>query len=222
MKGLKMMKPNFLLEDDVREELDWDPALDDSQILLKAHDGFVTLSGTVDTYAELLRATEDTWKVGGVTGVDNELLVGLVGEAIADAELTANCMASLDGDRFVPHGAVSATVVDGFVTLRGRVRNHIQRLAAEHAVGRVFGVLGVTNEISISSDPVPSDVADRINKAFARKAILSSSAINVSNEGDTIYLDGTTDSYAAMREAVDTAWEAPGVSDVVNHVAVVA
>ena len=108
------------------------------------------------------------------------------------------------------------------MTLRGRVRNPIQRLAAEHAVSRVFGVLGVTNEISISSDPVPSDVADRINKAFARKAILSNSAINVSNEGDTIYLDGTTDSGAAMREAVDTAWEAPGVSDVVNHVAVIA
>lgn len=217
-----MHKPNFLLEDDVREELDWDPALDDSRILLKADDGTVTLSGTVNTYAELLEATEDTWKVGGVTGVDNELLVGLVGEAITDAELAAECTASLDADRFVPHGAVNATVVDGYVTLRGRVRNHVQRLAADHAASAVFGVLGVTNEISISSDPVPSDVANRINKAFARKAILSNSAINVSNEGGTIYLDGTTDSFAAMREALDTAWEAPGVTDVVNHVAVVA
>ena len=40
-----MHKPNRLLESDVKEELDWDPMLDDSRIVVKADDGRVILSG---------------------------------------------------------------------------------------------------------------------------------------------------------------------------------
>lgn len=215
-----MKKPNFVVEDDIREELLSDQALDQSRIFLKAHDGEVTLSGTVDTYPELLRASDDAWKVGGVTRVDNELLVGPIGEAIADAQVERDCTQALDADRVVPHGAVTVSVTNGFVTLRGQVRSHFQRLAAEHAVGQVFGVLGVSDDIAISPEPIPSDVANRINKALARKAVLANSVIEVSNEGHTIYLDGTTDSSAAKREAEETAWAAPGVTDVFDRLVI--
>jgi osmotically-inducible protein OsmY len=215
-----MHKPNNLLEADVREELEWDPYLNDTRVLIKAHDGEVTLTGTVDTYADLLEATDDTWAVGGVVAVDNELLVGLVGAAITDADLALSCANALDADRFVPQGSVTAEVVDGWVTLTGQVRRHFQRLAAKHAVGRVPGVLGITDEITISGDPIPSDVADRINKAFGRKAILDGSVIKVSNVDHTIYLDGTVSSGAAKREADSTAWSAPGVYEVVDGLTV--
>ena len=216
-----MKKPNVLLENDVRDELVSDPALDQSRITLQAHDGAVTLTGTVDTYAELLRAAADTKKVKGVTSVDNDILVGPIGRAMADADLAAQSTTALDADRFVPHGAVSVTVVDGYATLHGRVRNHFERVAAEHAVGQVFGILGVSNEITMSRDPIPSDIADRINKALGRKAILSNSVINVSNDGHIIYLDGTTDSFAAAQEAENTVWEAPGVTDLVDRLVII-
>jgi osmotically-inducible protein OsmY len=216
-----MHKPNNLLEEDVREELEWDPYLNDSRIVVKAHDGEVTLTGTVDTYSDLLEATDDTWTVGGVVSVDNELLVGLVGAAITDVDVALACDAALDADRFVPHGSVAATVVDGWVTLTGQVRRHFQRLAAKHAVGRVSGVLGITDEIAISGDPIPSDVADRINKAFERNAILDSSLIDVSNLDHTIYLDGTVTSGTAKREAENSAWAAPGVYEVVNRLVII-
>ncbi len=51
---------------------------------------------------------------------------------------------------------------------------------------------GITDDIDVSGDPIPSDVADRVNKALARKAILSDSDIRVTNNGSTIYLDGMT------------------------------
>lgn len=86
-----MHKPNNLLEDDVREELMWDPYINDSRIIVKAHDGEVTLTGTVETYSDLLEATDDTWAVGGVVAVDNELLVGLIGDAITDADMALRC-----------------------------------------------------------------------------------------------------------------------------------
>lgn len=215
-----MHKPNNLLESDVKASLDWDPGLDDSRIVVSADDGRVTLSGSVPTYYEEVLATEDAWTVGGVKALDDNLLVGLLGDAIADADIAADSMAALDGDRLVPQGSVTPTVLEGMVTLRGDVRHHYQRRAAELAVSRVDGVLDVDNLISISSDPIPSDVADRINKAFQRSAIIDDSLITVTNDGHTINLDGTVGSYAAMHQAEDTAWAAPGVTQVVDRLVI--
>ena len=216
-----MHKSNHALESDVKEELEWDPAVDDTRILVKANDGQVTLSGAVPTYYESVLAEDDAFSIGGVTLVNNQLMVGLVGEAIADGDIADNCMAALDKDKLVPHGAVGVVVDDGWVTLSGEVRRHFQRRAAVHAVRRVAGVLGVTDNIVLSSEPIPSDVADRINRAFKRNAIIDDSLIEVSNVDHTVYLDGTVSSWYAMDEAVDTAWEAPGVRDVENRLVIV-
>ena len=47
-----MHKPNNLLEEDVKEELEWDPMVDDGRIIVKANDGQITLSGAVPSYYE--------------------------------------------------------------------------------------------------------------------------------------------------------------------------
>jgi len=216
-----MHKPNNLLESDVKSELDWDPALDSAQVIVKADEGVVILTGAVPSYYDSLVASDDAWSVGGVKAVDNELLVGFAGEAIADADVAADCVAALDGNRLVPAGAVSVAVFDGWVTLSGTLRRHFQRQAATHSVSRVAGVRGVTDNIVLAGDPVPSDVAERINEAFRRNAIIDDSLIEVSSSGHTIYLDGSTSSWASMDEAVDTAWQAPGVTEVVNRLVII-
>jgi osmotically-inducible protein OsmY len=211
-----MHKPNDILEFDIRDTLDWDPTVEDLRIEVKADHGHVTLTGSVPSYYDKVRAAEDALSVGGVRTLDNEILVGPAGEAINDVQLEQACRNALDNDRMVPKGAVTPTVSGGYVQLRGHVRNHFQREAAEFAVGRVDGVLGIENLTAISPEPIPTDVAERINKAFKRSAIVDDSKINITNEGHTVYLTGTVGSYAAMREALDTAWQAPGVDNVVN------
>jgi osmotically-inducible protein OsmY len=216
-----MHKPNDLLERDVREELGWDPDLNDSRIVVKADDGRITLSGAVDTFADVEKASDDAKTVSGVKAIDNELLVGLAGAAITDGEIAAKCSSALDNDRLVPHGAVSAGVIDGVVDLTGEVRHHFQRKAAEHAVGRVPGVLDVIDRISLTDEPIPSDVAERINRAFDRSAVIDGSRIKVSNVGHTIYLDGVVGSWTALDAALDCAWQAPGVKEVVNRIVMI-
>jgi len=169
----------------------------------------------------MTRATDDARAVGGVTAVDNELLIGLLGEAMADADIAGACADALDRDKFVPKGSVTADVLNGFVTLNGQVRRHFQRQAAEHAVSRVDGVVGIDNAIALSSEPIPSDVADRIQKAFKRNAIIDETTIKVSNEGHTIALDGVVRTWAARQAAEDTAWDAPGVENVVDNLMVI-
>ena len=215
-----MHKPNHLLELDVKDELDWDPLVDDNRIVVNADDGHVTLSGTVPSFYESTRAVDDTWTVGGVREVDNQLLVGMLGGAVDDVKITEASMDALDADNLVPQGSVTAATDHGWVTLSGQVRHRFQRQAARFAVSRVDGVLGVTDDVEISSEPIPSDVADRINKAFRRNAIIDESTIDVSNVDHTIYLDGTIGSSQAREQAEDTAWNAPGVTDVVDRLVI--
>ena len=83
------------------------------------------------------------------------------------------------------------------------------------------GVMCAPSRSPHSNQRRSGDVADRINKAFARKTILTSSIIQVTNSGSTIYLDGTTDSRAAMQTAEDTAWDAPGVTEVIDRLVLI-
>ena len=216
-----MQKTNKRLETDVQDELDWDPVFDSSRVSVKAHDGNVTLTGAVDSYYDTIVASDDAWSVSGVKSLDNELMIGLVGDAIGDADIASSCREALDRDRFVPEGAVSVTVVEGWVTLGGVLHRQFQRKAAHDAVSRVDGVLGITNNVTLTTDTIPGDVADLINKAFLRDAIIDDSLIDVSTAGNIVYLDGTVGSWYAMDEAVDTAWEAPGVTEVVNRLVIV-
>ena len=220
-KGVTMHRPNNLVESDIRESMDYDPKLNDSRIIVKAKDGRVTLSGAVDTFPERELAERDARYAMGVKAIENQLVVGLVGDAIADRDVTAAAREALDRDQIVPHGSVQVSVADGWVLLTGEVRRHFQRQAAQHTVGRVPGVLGVTNEITLTDEPIPPDVAERIEKAFKRNAIIDDSVIKVSNQDRTIYLDGVVNSWDAMDTALDTAWSAPGVKEVVNNLTLI-
>ena len=216
-----MHKPNNLLEMDVRGEFGWDPLLDATRIVVNANDGKVTLTGVVPTYYETVLADEDASRVGGVTTVDNQLLVGSLGETIVDDDIVADCVTALNSDPFVPNGSVSVVVGAGWVTLSGEVRHHLQRRAAEHAVRHVDGVVGLTDNISLTSGPIPSDVVDRIKRAFERNGIIDDSLIEVTSVGHTVYLDGTVPDRFAKDEAVGTAYLAPGVREVVSRLVVI-
>jgi osmotically-inducible protein OsmY len=216
-----MHRPNNLVESDVREALDYDPQLDNSRIVVKADAGRVTLSGAVNTFPEVELAAQDARDAMGVKAIDNQLVVGLVGDAIADFDVAAAAREALDRDQIVPHGSVQVNIEEGWATLTGEVRHHFQRQAAHRTVGRVPGVLGVINGITLTDEPIPPDVVARIEKAFKRNAIIDDSVIQVTNRDHTIYLDGVVSSWDAMDTAIDTAWSAPGVNEVVNNLTLI-
>jgi osmotically-inducible protein OsmY len=72
----------------------------------------------------------------------------------------------------------------------------------------------------LTNEPIPGDVANLLDRSFRRNAILDESQIQVTNSERTIYLDGTTDSWAAKSQAEYTAWQVPGVTEVVNRLVI--
>lgn len=216
-----MHRPNNLVESDVREALDYDPGLNATRITVKAEDGCVTLSGAVETYPEVERAAKAARYAMGVKAIDNQLAVGPIADAIADLEVAVAAREALDRNRWVPRGSVQVKVADGWVTLTGEVRHQFLRQAADHAVGRVPGVLGVTSRITLTDEPIPLDIAARIEKAFRQNGIIDDSVIQVTDRGHVIYLDGVVNSWEALGTALDVAWSAPGVKEVMNNLTLI-
>lgn len=73
------MKSDKQLQDDVLNQLDWEPSIDASQIGVAAKDGVVTLTGRVPRYIEKMEAERVTKLVSGVRGVANDIEIHLPG-----------------------------------------------------------------------------------------------------------------------------------------------
>src|SRR3954465_4997613 len=71
------MKSDRDIERDVKEELEWDPDLDTSDIAVSVKDGVVTLAGFVKSYTDKYEAEAAAKRVSGVKGVANDLEVRL-------------------------------------------------------------------------------------------------------------------------------------------------
>jgi osmotically-inducible protein OsmY len=139
------------IEADVLAELNADPRLPSpSEIAVKAYDGAVALRGTVGSFAQRRAAGADAGKIQGVYDVDNQLQVRLLDSyAREDAEIRGAALQSLMLDSAIPSGALDVHVTDGWLTLKGEVDYQYQSDYAFDDVSKLFGIVGITNEIKV-------------------------------------------------------------------------
>ena len=147
------MLTNTPLADSVTASLDLDPRIPDSlEIAVAADDGTVTLRGTVEKYSQRRAATEDAQEVDGVYYVDNQLKVSLSGaDHREDDEIRGAALQSLILDAYVPSDLIDVNVDSGWVTLNGEVSYEFESDAAYDDVASLYGVIGVTNEITVTN-----------------------------------------------------------------------
>jgi osmotically-inducible protein OsmY len=204
----------------VKAELMMDPKIDASEIAVSADDGVVTLQGTVGSLRQKIEAGRDAKSVYGVTDVDNQLQVRiLAGDRKGDAELRGTVLQALRLDSLVP-STIDAKVEDGYVTLTGTANWHFERFEAESVASNVPGVTGVRSEIVLESAPSAANIDETITQQFQRLADVNADNLSVQTKGGTVTLSGTVSSWSEHDAAVDAAWMAPGVSQVVDNIAV--
>ena len=146
------MPVNAQLINDVKERLARDPRIPHPvEVAVSAHDGVVSLRGTLGTLKQRRAAVEDANAVIGVDEVVDELRVDLLGESTREPdELRGVALQTLIWDSNVPAGSVDVKVDgDGWVTLEGDVEHQYQSDAAYEDVFRLVGVLGVSNRIRV-------------------------------------------------------------------------
>ncbi len=209
------------IQTDILEELKWDTRVQPNEIGVMVKDGIVTLTGWVDSYLKKMAAEEAAHRVRGVKAVANDIEVRLPGSAErTDADLAKAVITALKWQAAIPAGTLDVTVSQGWVTLKGEVEFGFQKRFAERAVQRLSGVKGVTNLITVKPRLSPSDLKQQIERALIRNAETDARNITVEVQGSKVILRGTVRSYAEKQAAEDTAWSAPGVSEVDNRIVI--
>lgn len=204
----------------VLDELKWEPSVNAAQIGVTAKDGIVTLMGSVDSYAEKHAAETAALRVQGVKGVAEEIAVKLPSHVQhGDNEIADAAVNRLAWNVSVPKDAIKVMVSKGWVTLTGSVQWHYQHNAAADAVRTLWGVTGVSNQITIkptlNASNIKADIEDALNRSW-----FSPENISVTTRDGMVTLSGTVVYWDERALAGTTAWAAPGVTSVTNNIRV--
>ena len=214
------MKTDVQLQNDVTEQLRCEPSVTSIGIQVAAINGMVTLTGQVPTYREKCDAERTTLRVAGVKDITDEInVVPQAGHQREDSELADAVAKTLKWHVWVP-SVVRASIENGWITLTGDVKWEFQLKAAEDSVSHLHGVKRVTNNISIKPSIQPVEIQDAIERALKRNAVVDSENIFVSADAGKVTLTGTIYSQDERQAAEKAAWNAPGVTEVHNKLAI--
>jgi osmotically-inducible protein OsmY len=215
------MKNDVQLKKDVQAELDWDPAVDATNVGVAVKHGVVTLTGHLETYAEKFAIERALQRVAGVQAVALELDVKLApGHVRSDAEIAEAAETAFMWHALIPSERIKVKVEKGWITLSGQLDWEYQRRNAEDAVRHLTGVVGVSNAITLKPQVLPANVSSRIHDALTRQAEREAKAIQIDIAGATVTLRGHVHSWAERAAAQGAAWSAPGVTQVINELRV--
>ena len=211
------------LQQDVLDELDFEPSVNAAHIGVTAKNGVITLSGHVGSYAEKVAAEEAARRVNGVHAIAQDIEVRYPSDKkMADDEIAARALSILKWNAVVPYNAVQVKVQDGWVTLLGKVDWQFQRVAAESGIRRLSGVAGVLNEITLKPHPEPFDVKRKIEEALKRSAEVEAKSIQVTSLGDgKIALEGKVHDWQERDAVKRAAWSTAGVSAIEDRLQIV-
>ena len=214
------MSNDIALKDAVLAELAWEPAVTEAHIGVTAREGVITLSGHVERFAEKQAAETAARRVRGVMGVADEIEVKLPFEMKrTDDEIARAAIDRLAWDSTLPSDVVKVTVQDGWVTLTGQVGWRYEHEAAEQDVRRLWGVTGVSNQITIKPRVNAADLSDDITKALHR-AWFDPAGVKVWADGGKVTLTGKVKTWNDRALAASTAWAAPGATMVENQITI--
>ena len=213
------MKTDSQIQEDVMDQLKWEPFLNASQIGVAVKNGIVTLSGQVDTYPKKLATENATKKIAGVKAIAEDIQIG-VSPAYnkTDTEIAEAVVNALKWHTAVMEEKIKIKVENGNVRLEGEVEWEFQRKNAESAIENLTGVRSVMNLITVKPKVTASGINQKITAAFERSATIDAGKITPEVIGSRVTLRGKVRSFAEKEDAENAAWFAPGVTSVDSRI----
>ena len=143
-------------------------------------------------------------------------------EKTTNQELRDRVERQLDWEPEVTSTDIGVAAEDGIVTLTGVVETHSQKLAAEKAALRTFGVKAVANDINVKPlyKITDSDIAATAVAALETRSNVPSKEIKVTIKDGYVYLAGKVDWKYQKDAAEDAVKHLYGTLGVVNDIEV--
>lgn len=215
------MRTDQAIQEDVEQELQWDPDLDATNIAVSVKDGVVTLAGFVKSLTDKYEAESAAKRVAGVRAVANDLEVRLPAiDERPDPDIARDAITAIQIQLPISFETIKVVVRDSWVTLEGQTEWQYQKNTAENAVRRVRGVKGASNMIAVKPRADPIGIWKKIQEALRRNAEVDANRITVETNGSEVILSGTVRSWLERHEAERVAWSAPGVTKVEDRIVV--
>lgn len=209
------------IQNDVMNELRWEPRVSHEEIGVAVHNGVVTLSGNVPNYAEKKASEQAAMRVRGVKGIAEDINVRIKGpHKKNDTEIAEAVTNAMIWHVWTPENLM-AKVENGWVTLSGEAEHQYQRNSAANSVRYLAGVNGVSNNITVKPRVDVQNVKEMIEEALVRDAELDAENVRVSTDGGKVILSGDVHSYFEKQAAGSAAWRAAGVNNVQNKIRII-
>lgn len=203
----------------ILDELEFQPYIDAAAIGVAIVNGVVSLTGHVKTYAEKEAVERVVKRVKGVQAIAEEIQVRVPGELeVGDEVIASRCLEVMRWNTDTVADRMLIEVQQGWVTLEGEVDWQYQKEAAQDAVRKLSGVVGINNRLIVRPKIGVEDIKARIETALARNSELDANKIRVTVDDKTVRLEGHVRHWRERKACEHTAWAVPGVSHVDNHI----
>lgn len=190
------------IEQAVLEALKADERLSSQPVEVRVSNGFVMLSGRVQSYRRKLAAQDLAVAVTDAAHVDNRLEVSPPGSP-EDEDVAEDVRAHLEEQESLVKAAIVVEVRAGRVTLAGTVASESERTLAQDTALHAPGVQQVANHLVV--DPAARTesvvVGHELEHALASEPGLEGSELRIAVSGAVAVLSGT----AKSRDQVDDA-----------------
>jgi|SRR5579863_675593 len=141
-----------------------------------------------------------------------------------DHPLRESVMRELEWERQITSKEINVAVHNHVVTLSGFAHGYMEKLAAERAAKRVYGVKDVVNQLEVKPGLIKEDaeLAREARQALQRTFTVPDSRIEVTVKNGEIMLEGDVD-WHFQKDAADAAvQDLAGVKAVSNRIVVTA
>lgn len=202
----------------------------ENHVKVKAHDGIVTLTGTVEDKDDKALAADTVENLPGVTAVKNEIVVKPTHEEHSDSWIALKIRGRLLVKSNVSAADTKVAVKDGVVTLTGFADNMAQKTLTGVYAAEIAWVKSVNNEIVIREKPAATEtVGEKIDDASItsqlKYALLSHKATSalktkVTTNDGVVSITGEASSDAEKSLVTKLAEDVRGVKSVTNDMVV--
>ena len=217
------------IEEAAKASYNYRTVLED-HVKVKANDGLVTLTGTVQDKDEKELAADTVENLPGVTGVKNDIVVKSDFPERSDGWMALKIRSRLLVKANVSAATTTVAAKDGVVTLGGTADNAAQKELTEVYAKDIDGVKSVKNEIIVKAAPVATEtIGEKIDDAsittqvkYALLSHKSTSALKtkVTTNDGVIAISGEAKSDAEKSLVTKLAQDVRGVKSVSNNMTV--
>jgi osmotically-inducible protein OsmY len=217
------------IEEAAKASYNYRTVLED-HVKVKAHDGVVTLTGTVQDKDERDLAADTVENLPGVVSVRNEIKVESAYPEKSDAWMAVKIRSRLLVKANVSAATTTVVVQDGVVTLGGTADNLAQKELTEAYAKDIDWVKSVKNDIVIKDKPATGEtIGEKIDDAsittqvkYALLGHKSTSALKtkVTTTDGVVRVTGEADSDAEKSLVTKLAQDVRGTKSVTNDMTV--